>query len=260
MPLNPSGETVIATQWILLSIATGVILARLYLRLILQRRRLLLSDVFMCAAWASAVSLAVSDIIFYHIGVLRRGITLNLVGYDGSPEDVERFYKLYYFTNYPFYTTFYLSKAALLSVYLQIFPDFMVKRRRFIWAIIIYVAMGYVITILVLSLSCLPTWRNWSLSPERCSIEVIKVEFEISWALNITGDILIFILPWLVIPELVLRKNLRYSLYATFLLGLINIIFCIVRFAQIEQYGADLVITICLVDLALIVHRTLEFY
>lgn len=57
----------------------------------------------------------------------------------------------------------------------------------------------------------------------------------------------VFILPWLVVPELTLRPRLRYSLYATFGLGIINISFTIVRFALIQKYGADLVITITLV-------------
>ncbi|VZI02822.1 unnamed protein product [Fusarium fujikuroi] len=234
MPIDPSGPTVIATEWALISVATAVILARLYLRLVLQRRNLLASDVFMCAAWASAVATASFDIYFFRIGIFKPGTTFDLAGFEGTAAEAENFYKLYYFSTYPFYVTFYLSKAALLAVYLQIFPSFMVKRRRFLWVVIIYVAIGFVITILLLSLSCLPIWRNWwdLIGPKMHS-----------------ADILIFILPWLVIPELTLRRRLRYSLYATFLLGVINIIFCVVRFAQIQQYGGDLVITISLVEL-----------
>ncbi|EWG49248.1 hypothetical protein FVEG_16448 [Fusarium verticillioides 7600] len=249
MPIDPSGSTVVATEWALISVATAVILARLYLRLILQRRSLLASDVFMCAAWVSAVALASFDIYFFRIGIFKPGTTFDLAGFEGTAEEAENFYKLYYFSSYPFYTTFYFSKAALLAVYLQIFPSFMVKRRRFLWAVIVYVAISFIITILLLSLSCLPVWRNWTLSDQRCTVKSIKINFEISWVLNISSDILIFILPWLVIPELTLRRRLRYSLYATFLLGLINIIFCVVRFAQIQQYGGDLVITISLVEL-----------
>ncbi|KAI3579048.1 hypothetical protein IWW34DRAFT_805672 [Fusarium oxysporum f. sp. albedinis] len=220
---SPLGTPFNATEWALISIATAVILARLYLRLVLQRRSLLASDVFMCAAWASAVATASFDIYFYRIGIFKPGTTFDLAGFEGTAEEAESFYK--------------------------IFPVFMVKRRRFLWVVIVYVAMGFVITILLLSLSCLPVWRNWTLSEQRCTVKSIKTNFEISWVINISGDILIFILPWLVIPELTLRRRLRYSLYATFLLGLINIIFCVVRFAQIEQYGGDLVITISLVEL-----------
>lgn len=59
--------------------------------------------------------------------------------------------------------------------------------------------------------------------------------------------LLVFILPWLVVPELTLRPRLRYSLYATFGLGVVNISFSVVRFSLVETYGADLVITVALV-------------
>ncbi|KAF5990599.1 integral membrane protein [Fusarium bulbicola] len=186
MPIDPSGPTVVATEWALISVATVVILARLYLRLILQRRSLLASDVLMCAAWASAVALASFDIYFLSIGIFKPGTTFDLAGFEGTAQEAENFYE--------------------------------------------YGETG------------------GTLSDQRCTVESIKINFEISWVLNISADILIFILPWLVIPELTLRRRLRHSLYATFLLGLINIVFCVVRFAQIQQYGGDSVITISLVE------------
>ncbi|SPJ79034.1 uncharacterized protein FTOL_07425 [Fusarium torulosum] len=94
MPLDPSGVTIIATEWTLIFIATGVIVARLYLRLILQKRRLLISDLFMCAGWCTTVALASFDIVFYRMGVLRQGVTLGLVGFEGTAEEAERFYKV----------------------------------------------------------------------------------------------------------------------------------------------------------------------
>lgn len=63
---------------------------------------------------------------------------------------------------------------------------------------------------------------------------------------------LVFVLPWLVVPELTLRPRLRYSLYATFGLGVVNISFSVVRFALVETYGADLVITVALVGKLLV--------
>ncbi|KAI1060858.1 hypothetical protein LB507_010148 [Fusarium sp. FIESC RH6] len=247
--MDPHGRAVITVQWSLLFIAFAVILARLYLRLILQRRRLLASDLFMCAGWCTAATTAALDIVFWRMGTMRKGVTLGLVGWNGTAEEASYFYKLYHFADYPFHTTFYLSKAALLSVYLQVFPSFMVKRRRFLWAVIAYVAASYTTTILLLTCLCLPTWRHWSLTEEGCSIASIRLTFQIAWALNIVGDILIFILPWLVVPELTLRPRLRYSLYATFGLGVVNISFSVVRFSLVETYGADLVITVALVEL-----------
>ncbi|UZP39017.1 hypothetical protein NXS19_006833 [Fusarium pseudograminearum] len=246
---DPRGGEVIAVQWTLLSVAFGLILARLYLRILLQRRRLLASDLFMCAGWCISCITACFDIHFYKMGVMQKGVTLGLVGFEGTAEEASEFLKLYHVTDYIFHSTFYLSKAALLCVYLQVFPDFMVKRRRFLWAVIAFVAASFTAVMLLLTVSCLPTWRWWALTEEGCPIRTLKITFEIAWSLNIAGDILIFILPWLVIPELTLRPRLRYSLYATFGLGIINISFTIVRFALIQKYGADLVITVTLVEL-----------
>jgi hypothetical protein len=179
----------------------------------------------MCAGWCTAATTAALDIVFWRMGTMRKGVTLGLVGWNGTAEDASYFYKvrrrlfpfvwcanicwkLYHFADYPFHTTFYLSKAALLSVYLQVFPSFMVKRRRFLWAVIAYVAASYTTTILLLTCICLPTWRYWSvlhsicrtsgstnfclrsLTEEGCSIASIRLTFQIAWSLNIVGDIL----------------------------------------------------------------------
>lgn len=48
----------------------------------------------MCAGWCSAVALASFDIVFYRMGVLRQGVTLGLVGFEGTAEEAERFYKV----------------------------------------------------------------------------------------------------------------------------------------------------------------------
>lgn len=68
---------------------------------------------------------------------------------------------MFWVANIPLSTTLYLSKAALLSMYLQIFPEFMRKRRIFLWAVIAYVAMSYVTTILLIFCICIPFETNW---------------------------------------------------------------------------------------------------
>ncbi|KAG8351607.1 hypothetical protein FVEN_g13020 [Fusarium venenatum] len=94
MVMDPRGGEVIAVQWTLLLVAFGVIIARLYLRLILQRRRLLASDYFMCAGWCTAAASACFDIVFYQDGAMRQGVTLGLVGFEGTAEEASEFYKV----------------------------------------------------------------------------------------------------------------------------------------------------------------------
>lgn len=49
----------------------------------------------------------------------------------------------------------------------------------------------------------------------------------------------VFILPWLIVPALNVRRALRLGIYFTFLLGTINIAVCLVRFIAIQQAGED---------------------
>lgn len=53
------------------------------------------------------------------------------------------------------------------------------------------------------------------------------------------ANIPVFILPWLIVPALNVKRALRLGIYFTFLLGTINIAVCLVRFIAIQQAGED---------------------
>jgi hypothetical protein len=57
-------------EWLLLVIAAGVIGARLYLRVSIQRKSLTASDILVCFAWISAAASAAFDIKFAIMGIL----------------------------------------------------------------------------------------------------------------------------------------------------------------------------------------------
>lgn len=77
-----------ASQWILILVAAAVIAARLYLRLKIQKRKLLSSDLLMCAAWVAAVATAAFDIKFAQMRALDPEVVNTLEGYTGGPEDI----------------------------------------------------------------------------------------------------------------------------------------------------------------------------
>jgi len=64
-------------------------------------------------------------------------------------------------SQFPFYMTFYFAKAALLSIYLRLFPPFMRKRRFVLWMVIIYCAVAFAVTMLSTLLICRPIEGNW---------------------------------------------------------------------------------------------------
>jgi len=49
----------------------------------------------------------------------------------------------------------------------------------------------------------------------------------------------VFILPWLIVPALHVRRTLRLGIYFTFLLGTVNMAVSLVRFVMIWKAGAD---------------------
>ncbi|KAF7557617.1 hypothetical protein G7Z17_g567 [Cylindrodendrum hubeiense] len=246
----PAPGPAAVSQWILITIAAAVVAARVYLRLKIQKRKILSSDILMCAAWVAAVATASFDIKFAQMGALEPKVKTTLDGYNGSAEEVILILKLFWVSSIPFFTTFYLCKAALLAVFLQVFPKFMRKRRIFLWCIIGYVAVSYIVSLLMVLCICLPIETNWSIDPDTtCPPAKVAFVFRLGWALHFTGDILIFALPWLIVPGLQMKWKLKMGVYCTFLLGTINIIFCLVRFITIQTNTVNNVIPLSLVEL-----------
>ncbi|KAF4980531.1 hypothetical protein FZEAL_3466 [Fusarium zealandicum] len=231
---TPGPVAILVSQWCLIVLATAVIAARLYLRLRIQHRRLLSSDIIMCAAWVSAILTAVLGPIFASMGAFNPDVSTTFNGYEGDVEDLEL-----------------VLKAALLAVYLQVFPEFMVKRRIFLWATIAFVATSYVITIVLLFVICLPLERNWTLDPlKSCPASAYATTFQVGWGLHFLGDLLVFILPWLIVPAFNVKRALQLGIYFTFLVGTINIAFCLVRFVTIQKAGEDYTISLSTISTA----------
>lgn len=61
----------------------------------------------------------------------------------------------------PFFVTFYLCKASLLVVYLQLFPPFMTKRRIILWSVVAYCACALIVSLCLQLFLCFPIKRNW---------------------------------------------------------------------------------------------------
>ncbi|KAH7125902.1 hypothetical protein EDB81DRAFT_860589 [Dactylonectria macrodidyma] len=229
----PGPVVVVATACVLISIAGAAIAARLWLRLKIQKRRLLVSDILMGLAFACAIVTMALTVKMAQEGALDAGVEPNLVGFDGTEEEIVFILKLFWVLNFPFFSTLYLCKAALLAVYLQVFPLSMRKRRIFLWVTVGYVAVSYVVSIMLVLCICLPVASNWSVD-KACSVNRLALTFQIAWALHFFGDILVFALPWLIVPGLQMKRWMKTGVYCTFLLGLINITFCLLRFVTIQ--------------------------
>ncbi|KAH8734210.1 hypothetical protein BGZ61DRAFT_442288 [Ilyonectria robusta] len=231
---SPGPLPLLVSGWLLTGIAAVAIIARLYLRLIIQKRKLLYSDWFICASWICGTITNVMNTELAHLGAFDKHVMMTLDGYRGDPDNIDMIIKLLVLSHIPLWSTFYLCKAALLAAYLQLFLEFMKKRKIFLWATMAYNVAAYLASIIVLLCVCEPE-DDWSLSlPGSCAINYGESIFLISWALHFFGDILVFALPWLIVPSMGLKTSLKVGVYCTFLLGGITMIICIVRLVTLE--------------------------
>lgn len=93
-PPGPYAAGVLVPQWLLIGISFLVIVARLNLRVRVQRIPLMVSDYLMCCAWLCAVATAAFDIVFARMGVFHPDLDYFMLAYDGPPEDIEFVFKV----------------------------------------------------------------------------------------------------------------------------------------------------------------------
>ncbi|KAH6985118.1 hypothetical protein EDB80DRAFT_591115, partial [Ilyonectria destructans] len=195
--------------WLLIAITAGLIVARMYLRVKINRQQVVLSDVFICLVWCCSVTMASLAIAFAKIGVLRQDVDYALKGFDGDLETMQ--HQLFWIGNFPFYAGFYLSKAAILALYEQLFPPVLRKRRFMLWMTD------------QLTGHWLQQWHAQLAVPTRNLSLDIKPQGPVAFQLTVD---LVFILPFLILHRLRLRPLVKISVYCTFVLGIIKRLGC----------------------------------
>ncbi|KAF5535430.1 integral membrane protein [Fusarium napiforme] len=241
MHAGPSGVVVLTVIYVLTAVATTIIGARIYLRLVIQKQRLVAADWLRISAWCSAFLSGFFDILFEKEGVLKPGLNYTLSNWDAPVEQQIRVRKYTWANAFPFYTTFYLCKASLLVIYLQLFPPFMVMRRFMVWIVVVYCICAYIVTMSLQLFLCYPIQRNWAVTKpeEECSFASTLLMFQINWALHFVGSIALFCLPFLIIHNLNMRTKVKVSVYCIFLLGIIDIAFSLTRFLTVQLGNSE---------------------
>ncbi|EXA35114.1 hypothetical protein FOVG_13884 [Fusarium oxysporum f. sp. pisi HDV247] len=198
MPAGPSGVVVLTVIYVLISLSAIIIGARIYLRLVIQKQRLVTADWLRISAWFTAFVTGFFDILYAKEGVLHPGINYTLSNWDAPLEQQIRVRKYNWVNPFPFYTTFYLCKASLLVIYLQLFPPFMVIRRLMVWIVVVYCVCAYIVTISLQLFLCYPIQRNWYYR---------TIIFEIPFLIVL----LVFCLPFFIIHNLNMRRKVKNS-------------------------------------------------
>ncbi|RTE74409.1 hypothetical protein BHE90_011144 [Fusarium euwallaceae] len=233
----PSTAGVLACFWILLCVSAILIVARLWLRLKIQHQALLLSDALLLIAWCSSFTHAVFVIIFAVKGALHPDIDYTLINWKVDVAEVEFITRMIWSSVFPFFTSLYFCKFALLATYLQLFPRFMKKLRLALYIAIAYCVSGYLVSMSVQLFLCWPIEGNWSFASNPavvCEPKIIGTIFYIAWSLHFTANLSIIILPFFILKDLQVKKKTMVGIYAIFSLGIIDIAFSLTRFLTIH--------------------------
>ncbi|ENH74262.1 hypothetical protein FOC1_g10004865 [Fusarium oxysporum f. sp. cubense race 1] len=205
MPAGPSGVVVLTVIYVLISLSAIIIGARIYLRLVIQKQRLVTADWLRISAWFTAFVTGFFDILYAKEGVLHPGINYTLSNWDAPLESQ------YNWVNpFPFYTTFYLCKASLLVIYLQLFPPFMVIRRLMVWIVVVYCVCAYIVTISLQLFLCYPIQRNWYYRTIIFEIPFLIVLLELWCSLDVYIGLVICCIPAL--RPYLHRKGVNYNI------------------------------------------------
>ncbi|KAL8357285.1 hypothetical protein RB598_002227 [Gaeumannomyces tritici] len=213
----------VAIQSVLALVVLFLVSARFYLRLGIQRKRPETSDYFILVAWVCALVSSSGDVLLLSMR-WDSALLMTFENYEGSTDEFVLYLKCAYVATFFFYSGFYLAKFAILSVYLQLFPRHLKAKRHLLYATIAYSVVGFIATILVLILSCLPVERNWSTIPEDVCSFIIATD--IMWGIHFSSSVLrstVFLLPFLILKGMKMKTSVKIGLYATFGLGFIDL-------------------------------------
>ncbi|KAF7556936.1 hypothetical protein G7Z17_g1019 [Cylindrodendrum hubeiense] len=90
----PGPVAVLVSGWALVGIATALVVARLYLRLKIQRRRVMVSDIVMSASWIAGIATTAFTIVFARLDALDPRTETTMQNFPGNPENIQKIFKV----------------------------------------------------------------------------------------------------------------------------------------------------------------------
>lgn len=215
-----TGESLLAIEWTLVSVALVLILARLNLRLRLLGKRLVMSDFFILLSFVAALCLNCSDIILYVRGVYQPWLDYFLTFYVAPEDELVVVYREFYISYFPFYIEQYCNKFGLLGLYFEIFPRDARKLRVALVCLSLYCTVGFIVTMCMVFFAC-PWGCYWSLTTTCGNCQFISDN--LGWAFHFSSDILVMLLPLIYLSQTNMKRAQKISASVTFAIGLVSI-------------------------------------
>ncbi|RDW59042.1 hypothetical protein BP5796_11966 [Coleophoma crateriformis] len=235
MVADLSGPTVMGLEWALFTLAVIMVAIRLFVRIRIQRRKLLLSDAFLVISVIDAMALIICDTQSYRLGAMGGSAFTSADSGAAELQQIVTLSKYSFASNYFYDSGIYFPKFTILTFYLKLFPVTKPRLRKALYAVSAFTVSAFVCTAFLDTFWCgSDVASNWSTDAHACSTFNSLVVFQIDWSTNITSDVMIFLLPFPLLRELKLKPRQIIGLAVTFALGAITMAISIARFISVQ--------------------------
>ncbi|TKA70211.1 hypothetical protein B0A49_04811 [Cryomyces minteri] len=227
----------IALDWTLMTLALFFVVLRLSLRRRLRARSLSanLSDIFVVGSWLSGLVLVCINTwknnerhkyIHMPTGQLYYGVVYNMAAH---------LLHVSYISLYFIYISLWLSKAAFIALYFDLFlPTASTKTRMLLYFTTAFASATFLLHMLLLTLWCNPISNSWTVDGELCSAVHSIASVTISTFTNVATDLMILSVPIASLAAVRLGKFEVSGLLFVFLMGSVSIIAALARFVCLK--------------------------
>ncbi|KAF3924506.1 hypothetical protein ABW21_db0200758 [Orbilia brochopaga] len=140
--------------------------------------------------------------------------------------------RLLFFSSFITFTIFWVIKGAFMALYYYLIPPWLRGLRRAINVTSVFVVLSYIGFLVTNVFSCGNVSRNWSTDPEAFCFSFSRESGVIYLTtFHLLTDVIIFVIPFFILPHIMLPTTEKFGLTVMFALGLLTISCTIARTA-----------------------------
>lgn len=230
-----SATATLVVEWIFVTISLIFLSARIGIRLFVIKLGILPEDILLMVAQMLYFLWCALDAYVISVGFMDHGanyLSKHLTEHvQGGPDMQIKVLKIVYASSVPYYLTIWSIKGAIIGFYYRLIPK-KTKSRLFLHFTTVCTIITLIVILCLNLFLCKPISRNWALpeTEQHCYSSTARPPFAISSVANLATDILIFIVPFSIIPAMgSMPRRQLVGLIATFSLGLITMIVFVAR-------------------------------
>ncbi|KAK6532068.1 hypothetical protein TWF694_003230 [Orbilia ellipsospora] len=150
----------------------------------------------------------------------------------GDKENLSLMLRLLFFSSFITFTVFWVLKAAFLALYYYLVPPWLKGLRYSMHATSVLVFLGYIGFLVTNIFSCGNVSKNWSTDPDNfCFSFSAKSGVVYLTTIHLLTDVIIFVIPFFILPHIMLPTAEKWGLSLMFALGLLTICCTVARTA-----------------------------